>query len=114
MATITEISQATGFSIHTLRYYEQVGLLSVARTAGGHRDYTEENRLRLIAIKHYRNAGISLEQIKTIFQQDDHNAKLVLFHERKKALQEELEALQETIRYLDYKIDYFTNKQLSD
>ncbi|MGH7999672.1 MAG: MerR family DNA-binding transcriptional regulator [Brasilonema sp.] len=36
--TIQQVAQATGLSIHVLRYYEKVGLLApIQRAANGHR-----------------------------------------------------------------------------
>ena len=38
--TIQEFANLTGLTVHTLRYYEQIGLLGpVPRTAAGHRHY---------------------------------------------------------------------------
>lgn len=38
--TIQQVAEATGLSVHTLRYYEKAGLLApVARNEGGHRRY---------------------------------------------------------------------------
>ena len=38
--TIKEVSQRTGLSAHTLRYYERIGLIApVARALGGQRRY---------------------------------------------------------------------------
>jgi DNA-binding transcriptional MerR regulator len=46
--TIQQVAQRTGLSIHTLRYYEHLGLLvSVHRLSNGHRRY-DENDLRWI------------------------------------------------------------------
>ena len=40
--TIQQVAQRTGLSIHTLRYYEHLGLLiSVHRLPNGHRRYDE-------------------------------------------------------------------------
>ena len=36
---IGAFSALTGLTPHTLRYYEQLGLLKVARAANGHRHY---------------------------------------------------------------------------
>ena len=38
--TIQEFATLTGLTVHTLRYYEQIGLLGpVPRTAAGHSHY---------------------------------------------------------------------------
>lgn len=40
--TIAEVAAATGTSVHTLRYYERIGLIApVSRASSGHRRYVE-------------------------------------------------------------------------
>ncbi len=42
--TIKQVSEATGLSVHTLRYYERIGLIhSINRAENTHRRYTEED-----------------------------------------------------------------------
>ena len=44
MYTIREVCEKTGLTAHTLRYYEKEKLLpSVGRSAGGFRQYTDED-----------------------------------------------------------------------
>ena len=42
--TIAQAAEATGLSVHTLRYYERIGLLDpVERRDNRHRRYTQED-----------------------------------------------------------------------
>ena len=44
MYTIQEVSEKTGLTAHTLRYYEKEGLLTgVERSQGGFRQYSDED-----------------------------------------------------------------------
>ena len=44
MYSIKDVSERTGLSAHTLRYYEREGLLSgVERSPGGFRQYTDSD-----------------------------------------------------------------------
>jgi MerR-like DNA binding protein len=45
--TVGELSDATGLSVRVLRHWEQLGLISPARTASGHRRYGPEEITRL-------------------------------------------------------------------
>ena len=64
MYTIREVSQKTGLSAHTLRYYEKEGLIDgVARTGGGLRQYTDEDLEVLGLICCLKNTGMSLKRI---------------------------------------------------
>ena len=60
---ISELDQRTGVSVHGLRYYERLGLLQPARTAGGYRDYAESSRREVVFIAMSRRIGFSLKAI---------------------------------------------------
>ena len=60
--TIAEVSKKFDISADTLRYYERIGLIpSVNRTAGGIRNYTQEDCNWVEFIKCMRGAGLSIE-----------------------------------------------------
>jgi hypothetical protein len=52
--TIAEVAEKTGLSAHTLRYYERIGLLDVARHASGHRRFTERDITGVVFIGRLR------------------------------------------------------------
>jgi len=61
---ISELSEQTGLSAHTLRYYEKHGLISAStRSAAGYRFYTDSDVRRVEFVKTARNTGFSLEDI---------------------------------------------------
>ncbi|SRR6266567_1422873 len=65
--TIQEVAERTGFSAHTIRYYEKSGVLPrVQRTASGIRQFTEADLASLRFISDYKKAGVPLEEIKEI------------------------------------------------
>jgi MerR family mercuric resistance operon transcriptional regulator len=65
--TIGQLSKQTGVGIETLRYYEKVGLLpKPSRTAGGHRLYTSDHLKRLRFIRHSRELGFTLGEIRNL------------------------------------------------
>lgn len=64
---IGELSEATGVSRDTIRYYGQEGLLSPAsRTHAGYRLYTEQETERLRFIRQAQSLGFSLAEIKQL------------------------------------------------
>ena len=67
--SIQQVADRTGLSIHTLRYYEQIGLLvSIYRLPNGHRRYSEANIRWIAFIKCLRAAGMPLVEIQRFTQ----------------------------------------------
>ena len=61
---IKDVSDHSGFSASTLRYYEQIGLLPVsARTPSGYRCYPPDTLERLGFIRSSKQLGCSLNEI---------------------------------------------------
>lgn len=65
---IGELAQAAGTTAKTLRFYEDQGLLTAARTGSGYRDYGPEALARLDFIRRGRAAALTLAQIRQILQ----------------------------------------------
>ncbi|GAB3706536.1 MerR family transcriptional regulator [Mariniluteicoccus flavus] len=55
---IGELAEESGVSARSLRYYEELGLIRAARTAGGWRDFDEASVERVIMIQHLLAAGL--------------------------------------------------------
>jgi DNA-binding transcriptional MerR regulator len=62
--TIAEMAERTGVSAHTLRYYERIGLLSVARDAAGYRVYTAGDYARVVFLNRLRMTGMSIRDLQ--------------------------------------------------
>ena len=63
--TIKEVSQRTGLSAHTLRYYEKIGLLpQVERTDSNHRRYTDQDVQWITSIKRLKATNMPLAEIQ--------------------------------------------------
>ncbi len=61
---IKEMSERTGFSAATLRYYEEIGLLPPStRTAAGYRTFDDATLARLAFIARAKQLGCSLDEI---------------------------------------------------
>lgn len=59
---IGEVAESLGLSLRTIRYYEEIGLVSPSgRTEGGFRLYTETDVDRLRLVKALKPVGMSLE-----------------------------------------------------
>lgn len=69
MKTVKEVSELTGVSIRTLRYYDEVALLKPAKvTEAGYRLYDENSLKKLRQIMFFRELEVPLSEIKTIMK----------------------------------------------
>ena len=65
--TIQEFATLTGLTVHTLRYYEQIGLIPAAgRNNAGYRSYSVNDVERLKFIKRSRELGFSVVEISDL------------------------------------------------
>ncbi len=62
--TIGEMASRSGVRTSTLRYYEERGLISSERTAGGQRRFARETVRRVAVIRAAQILGLTLEEIR--------------------------------------------------
>jgi len=66
---IGKLSQLSGFSRDTIRYYEKIGLITLSvrnRTNGNYRDYPDSVLDTLHTIRNLKELGFTLEEIREI------------------------------------------------
>ncbi|WP_313302712.1 MerR family transcriptional regulator [Pseudomonas sp.] len=63
---IGELERRSGVGRHTLRYYEQLGLIVANRQANNYRNYTEQTVAELALIQTAQSGGFSLAEIGQI------------------------------------------------
>ncbi len=62
--TIGEAAARTGVSVHTLRYYDEIGLVRpAARTVSRHRRYSEEDVAWIELVQYLRKTAMPLAEI---------------------------------------------------
>ena len=72
MLSIGKLSAATGVKVPTIRYYEEIGLLPEAeRSAGNQRLYGVKEQERLAFIRHSRELGFPLDDIRELLSLSD-------------------------------------------
>ena len=65
--TVGQLARATAVPAKTIRYYEQVGVLPLARrSAAGYRQYSRRDVDRLLFIRRARALRLSLPQLKVL------------------------------------------------
>lgn len=66
---IGDFAKQSGVSADTLRYYEKIGLIKAAhRSAGGYREYGEENLETIRFILSAKSLGFTLDTIQQLLQ----------------------------------------------
>lgn len=69
---IGRLAASTGCKIQTIRYYEDIGLLPAPeRSRGNQRRYTANHTARLAFIRHARELGFSLDDIRQLLDLAD-------------------------------------------
>lgn len=70
--TIGKLAREAGCKVQTVRWYEEIGLMPApARTAGNHRVYTKAHAGRLAFIRHARELGFPLDDIRELLAMSD-------------------------------------------
>ncbi len=65
--TVQQVSEKTGLSEHTLRYYERIGLITpIHRASNGHRRYSEEDVEGINFVRHFALRGCRSRPSSTI------------------------------------------------
>jgi DNA-binding transcriptional MerR regulator len=90
--SVSELSKATGVSVRTLHYYDEIGLLVANRSkVNGYRLYTSHHGVLLQQIIVYRNMGMTLEKIKSIVLAKGFNLRQALADQYKLLLTKQAE-----------------------
>ncbi|PMS17966.1 MerR family transcriptional regulator [Trinickia dabaoshanensis] len=117
--TIGRMAEALGVSTHTLRYYEQAGLIRpVSRSQAGHRLYSRADIEWLRLVMRLRATGMPIARIQAIAELRAEgpataNERRALLLEHRDAVQAELRQWQANLAAIEQKIrDY--DAMLSD
>ena len=102
--TINEIAKELNITKRAMKYYEEQGLLKVAKDSNGYRNYTKQDveTLRMISI--YRKLGISISDVKKLLEKEDKKILLDILADKEKVLREK------TIEYEELKAFVMTGE----
>jgi DNA-binding transcriptional MerR regulator len=114
--TIQQVSEATGLSIHALRYYEKVGLLApIRRASNGHRRYSAEDVAWLEFLVRLRETGMSIQRVLAFAElvrqrPNEVGERRVLLEEHRNQVKQRLDELNRHLQVIELKIEHY--KQL--
>jgi DNA-binding transcriptional MerR regulator len=111
--TIQQVAEVTGLTVHTLRYYERIGLIHpIDRAHNSHRRYSTDDVGWIEFLNKLRATGMSIQQMQRyahLQRQGDHT--LAERVHMLRALKDEAEArideLQTHLSLIRYKIDIY-------
>ncbi|MEP7290059.1 MAG: MerR family transcriptional regulator [Chloroflexota bacterium] len=113
--TIQEAAEKTGLTVHTLRYYERIGLLMpIGRAANGHRRYSQQDINLIRTLNRWRQTGMPLADIQhyvKLVQEGDSTAgqRRAMLEAHRQTVVQQMEDLQATLELIDYKIQNYTD-----
>lgn len=119
--TVREMAARSGFSEHTLRYYERIGLIApIPRDdSSGHRRYSPEVVSLVEGLACLRGIGLSLDELRTYLKLRERGKaaaaeQKALFTARADAVEREIETMQARLEYLRGKAAYWEAQERGD
>ena len=100
--TTGDLARACDTTVRTVRFYEEAGVLRPEnRTEGGHRLFGEEDLQKLRLIMDLREAGLSLNDIRKLFQlKAEHDSPQQASEAMSELLEEQIAEMQRKIETL--------------
>jgi len=115
--SIGEVSELTGLTTHTVRFYEQEGLFfaPVRRNAAGRRVFTAEEVEWLKVCMRLRSSGMPLPAIRRyaelVLKGDGNEAeRLELLREHEAKVQQQVADLQEALAIIGHKVELYAER----
>lgn len=111
--TIKEISKLLELPPSTLRYYEEVGILTnVQKNSSGQRIYQEAHLHRLYTILCFKRTGMTISQLKDFFTYEEDkysnvDAIINLLSEQKNQVDYQINELIKDIEHVQKKLIYY-------
>jgi DNA-binding transcriptional MerR regulator len=118
--SIQMVAAIVGLSVHTLRYYERIGLLDpIDRSSSGYRRYSEADLAWIEFINRLRNTGMPIRKMKQFAElrrkgPSTIRERRVLLEEHKREVQKRLSELQNNLKSIEEKIDYYKELEMHE
>lgn len=114
--SISEVSEASGLSAHTLRWYERIGLLDpIDRSHNGQRRYSDADLTRLAFLGRLRLTSMPVADMLRYVELArvgdstvDQRREMLVAH--REEVRQKIADLHATLAVLDYKIDLYSAK----
>ncbi|MEU4555444.1 MerR family transcriptional regulator [Micromonospora violae] len=100
---VAEAARLVGLSTHTLRYYEQEGLVRPARNASGYREYSASDLRRLVFLTRMRLSGMTMTDLKRYISLVEQGPSTVT--ERRRIMRDQHDRITRQIRELSLALE---------
>jgi DNA-binding transcriptional MerR regulator len=110
---IKEVSQKTNLEPHTIRYYEQEGLLPfIKRDEHGYRNFEESDLGWFDFINCLKITGMSINDLRkiitmTVNEEKDFDSRRKILLDHKRKLEQQQEELNKAFNKVEVKLQYF-------
>lgn len=110
--TIADAAARTGVTAHTLRYYERIGLLDVARDPNGRRRYDATDLARVTFLTRLRQSEMPIRDIARyvdLVREGDHTEpqRLAILQAHRDAVVHRIDELTQALPVVDFKITVY-------
>lgn len=111
--SISDVSEATGLSQDTLRWYEREGMFPhIARGGDRRRKYDEDDLARIMLLVKLRRTGMSVHDMQRFVQllaggKETHPERMTLLLEHRIKVLAQLEQVQSDLEMVDLKIAHY-------
>lgn len=111
--TIQQVAELTGLSVHTLRYYERIGLIHpINRADNSHRRYSQDDIGWIEFLNKLRATGMPIQQMQRyaeLQRQGDASLpeRIQMLRELKEDAEAHISEIQEHLKLIYYKIDFY-------
>ncbi len=107
--SIAEVAAVTGLTAHTLRYYERIGLVEVARDANGYRVYSREALARVVFVTRLRLSDMPITTVSRYIDlvnqgPETEPERLAVMQEHRAMIQRRISEMTAALALTEYKI----------
>lgn len=102
---IGALAERFDLATHVLRHWEAAGLLEPARDAAGRRRYTSTDATRIAVILRAREAGLSLDTIRTLTTTADPARRNDILRQEAEVLRSRIAAAQASLTLIECALD---------
>lgn len=111
--TIKEMSEMFELAPSTLRYYEEMGILTdVGRTPSKQRIYYEKHVNRMKSVCCFKGTGMKISALQALFKYEENEAEnidsiLSLLNDQKEQVTIQIEQMQQDLAHVNRKLRYY-------